>query len=346
MGSWKKAFDLLLVVLALWLVAKYLLPILLPFVAGLLLAFGAEPFVSLAQNKFRFRREIATGIGVSLTLVLLTGFLALLGAFAVKELHQLVNRLPDVGQTVQQGLHTLENVLDNIAQKAPAGIRPMLTGSVHRLFQDGSVLTEQVTQKVPAAISSLLGWVPDGALGLGTALLSAFMLSVRLPRIRLWFSQQLARSPLQEYLPGLKRCHTALGGWLKAQLKLSFLTFCIVGAGFLLLGIPGSFGWAAVVALVDAVPVLGTGTVLVPWALVCLLRQAHLRAIGLLIIYAVALVSRTALEPRLVGRHLGLDPLVTLLSLYLGYQFWGVPGMILAPLIATAAKTFSNPRKA
>ncbi len=345
-GSLKKPLILLGAFAALWLGIKYILPILLPFVIGLLLALGAEPFVNLAQNKLHFKRPLATGIGVSLTLILLSGILTLLGALLVKELTALAGKLPDMGQAAQQGLHTLEKVLTDLTQQAPEGIRPMLTGSVNRFFRDGAILTEQVTQKVPAAITAVLGWVPDGALGIGTALLSAFMISGRLPRIRRWLSCHISQSPIGQYLPGLKRCRAALGGWLKAQCKLSALTFGIVGAGFLLLRIPYGLGWAAAVAVVDAVPVLGTGTVLIPWALICLFRQQHLQAIGLLVIYAVALVTRTALEPRLVGRHLGLDPLVTLLSLYLGYRFWGIPGMILAPLTATAAQSLAQPKEA
>ena len=106
----------------------------------------------------------------------------------------------------------------------------------------------------------------------------------------------------------------------------------------MLLGVRNGLFWAVLVALVDAVPVLGTGTVLVPWALVELLQGQTLRGVGLLAVYGVALVSRTVLEPRLVGRHLGLDPLLTLVFLYVGYRFWGILGMIFAPMIAAAAK--------
>ena len=88
------------------------------------------------------------------------------------------------------------------------------------------------------------------------------------------------------------------------------------------------------VALVDALPVLGTGTVLVPWAVICFLQGEGARAIGLLGVYAVVTLSRSMLEPKLVGRHLGLDPLVTLMALYVGYKLWGVGGMIFAPLLA------------
>ena len=87
----------------------------------------------------------------------------------------------------------------------------------------------------------------------------------------------------------------------------------------------------------DAVPLLGTGTVLIPWSLVCLLQRNHVRSVGLLLLYGVTALTRSALEPKLVGKQLGLDPLLTLAALYTGYRLWGIGGMILSPLIAVTA---------
>ena len=91
--------------------------------------------------------------------------------------------------------------------------------------------------------------------------------------------------------------------------------------------------------LVDAFPVLGTGTVLIPWALVCFIQGEGARAVGLLGLYAVAALTRSAMEPKLLGQHLGLDPLTTLLALYAGYRFWGLPGMLLSPLLAVMVRS-------
>lgn len=90
-------------------------------------------------------------------------------------------------------------------------------------------------------------------------------------------------------------------------------------------------------ALVDAVPVLGTGTVLLPWSLILFLQGDNARSIGLLGLYGVISLTRSVLEPKLVGRELGLDPLVTLFALYAGYKLWGIGGMILSPLLAVTA---------
>ena len=84
--------------------------------------------------------------------------------------------------------------------------------------------------------------------------------------------------------------------------------------------------------MVDALPVFGTGTILIPWALVCFLQNALSRGIGLVILYGVAALTRQALEPRLIGRQIGLNPLVTLMALYIGFRTVGIAGMILFPI--------------
>ncbi len=321
--------------LGVWLFLRYLLPIFLPFLAGLLLALAAEPAVRLG-TRLKLPRWAATGLGVSITLVLLISLIGVLGAALVREIGVLAGRLPDLQTTAQQTADRLRLLLENAAHRAPEGVRPLVDRSVSRLFSSGSALVEQATVRLPGAISSVLSWVPDGALGIGTGVISGFMLSSRLPKLKQILLQKMPQSVQTRLIPALKRSKNALLGWLKAQIKLSAITFGIVFLGFALLRIHYAPLWAAAVALVDAVPLLGTGTVLLPWALVSLLQRQHLRSVGLLCIYGVALITRTVLEPRLVGRHLGLDPLVTLVFLYLGYRFWGILGMLLAPMLAAA----------
>ena len=333
--SVRRAAILSGVFLGIWLFLKFLFPIFLPFFLGFLLALAAEPAVRLATG-LKIPRWAATGVGVTLTLILLTGLVALLGASLVKELGVLAGRLPNLQDTATQTTDRLRTFLENAASHAPEGIQPLVDRSVDRLFNSGSTLMEQATGRLPSAISAFLSRVPDGALGVGTGILSGFMFSARLPNLKSKLSNKLPEQWKTQLLPALKRSKNALFGWLKAQCKLAGITYCIVTAGLLLLQVPLAPLWAVGVALVDAVPLLGTGTVLVPWALVSLVQQQHLRSIGLLCIYAVALITRMVLEPRLVGRHLGLDPLVTLLFFYLGYRFWGILGMLLAPMLVAA----------
>ncbi len=326
--------------LGVFLALKYLLPYFLPFGAGLAIALLAEPLVGFGVRYFRLPRALSTGVGVSVTLLLGTALLSVVGALAVKELGNLANALPDMESTAREGLVLVENLLTNAAGRAPEGVRPFLLRSVSSLFGSGSAMLSQVTARVPGMVTGFLGGVPKGALSVGAALLSGYMFSSRLPRLRQSLSDRLPPVWKEKYLPALRRVRHALGGWLKAQAQLAGVIFAIVLFGFLLLRISYAPAWAALVAAVDAVPILGTGTVLVPWALVCLLQGQHFRAIGLFCVYGAALLTRTALEPRLVGRHLGLDPLATLVFLYLGFRFWGLLGMLAAPVLAAAVKSF------
>lgn len=131
---------------------------------------------------------------------------------------------------------------------------------------------------------------------------------------------------------------TTLGGWLRAQLKLMGITFLILNAGLLLLRVRYPVLAALVITVVDALPVFGTGTILIPWALALFLQGETKTGIGLVILYGAAALSRQALEPRLVGKQVGLNPVLTLLALYTGYRLLGVGGMIVFPIAAMLFK--------
>lgn len=328
----KKTFPLLLIGLGLaWISIQYLLPLMLPFLLGSALALAAEPMVKRLSRKLP--RGAAAAIGVAATLILLVCILISLTAVAVRELGVLAAAVPDLERSAQGGLLALEKFLLSFAEKAPDGIRPLLSKSVTGMFSSGNAIVEQLLQKLPSFATALLGWIPGSAVALGTGILSGFMVSVRFPKIRDWFSRLKSSERLGRYLPLLQQIRTALVGWLKAQLSLICLCFFILCTGFLLLRIPYGPFLAFLIALVDAIPVLGTGTVLIPWSLICFLQGEHVKAAGLLGIYVVAMLSRSIMEPRLVGKQLGLDPLVTLIALYAGFQLWGIGGMLLSPMI-------------
>ncbi len=329
-----KIFLCILLFLCLWLTVRYLLPLSLPFLLGFGLALCAEPLTAVCQNRLRLRRGAAAGIGVSSALVMVSCLILLVGCAALRELGTLAKVLPDLGSRVRLGVTQLQDWLLRISYCAPESVQPLVTKSVLRLTDSGSRLMDEALGQLPRVASGMIGHMSDGFLVTGTALLSAFLISVRLPAIRAW----LARSPLSKGLPMLRKLRRTLLQWLSAQAKLALVTFLVVTVGLIVLAVPYAPVWAIFIALVDAVPLLGTGIVLAPWALVSFLQGNSLRALGLLITFAAATVSRTVLEPKLVGKHLGLDPLAALVCLYLGYRIWGIPGMILSPIVAVTAR--------
>ncbi len=318
----------------LWLGGKILLPLCFPFLLGTGLALTAEPVVRFLSVRMHLPRGIASGIGVTAAFLGLTMLLLLILAFLVRELGILAGILPDLSQTARSGILLLQNWMMDMAGRMPQSIRPLLQQNVAGLFSGGTALLDKAFSYVLGLAGAILSHVPDSALNLGTAVISGFMISAKLPRIRKWVLLHFPREKLRPLLNTLKHIRTAVGCWLIAQLRLAGVTLIILVMGMLILRIPYGPLWAVGIALVDAVPVLGTGTVLLPWGFICYLQGDRARAIGLLGIYIVISLTRSVLEPKLVGKQLGLDPLVTLFALYAGYKLWGIGGMIVSPLLA------------
>ena len=335
-----KRFLIIAAFFLLCIFGKLLLSLFFPFFLGFLIARISEPAVRRLSRKLP--RWVASGAGVSLTLILGCGILSVLGVFAVRELGRIAAAAPDIRDTFQQGIQLLQDFLISLSNRAPEGIRPLLCQGVLRLFSSGTAVLDRAVGRIPAILGSVLEKLPDRVLSLGTGILAGFLISARLPGIRQSLADAVPDKWKKIYLPLWEKARKALTCWFLAQGKLALITFLIVSGGFFLLRIPYGPAWAALVALVDAVPLLGTGTVLLPWALVKLLQSETIAAVAMLGIYGTALGTRAILEPRLVGRHLGLDPLVTLFFLYLGYRFWGLWGMIFFPMIAGALKSITT----
>ena len=341
----RTTLSFLAVFLMVWLGMRYLLPLCLPFLLGTGLALLAEPIVRLLCRHFRFPRPLAAGIGVTAAFFSISLLLLLLCAFLVRELGLLAGILPDLTGMAQSGLTLLQSFLLGLVERLPQSIRSLLARNVTELFSGGSALLDKAFRYVLGLAGTILTHVPDSALTLGTGVISGFMISAKLPHIRRWIKAHLPREKLRPLLRTLGRMKTAVGGWLLAQCKLAAMTLLLLAGGLLILRIPYALVWALGIALVDAVPVLGTGTVLLPWSLICFLQGDNARSIGLLGLYAVISLTRSVLEPRLVGRELGLDPLVTLFALYAGYKLWGIGGMLLAPLLAVTAVQLVSGRR-
>lgn len=342
--SLQKIASITILGVLVWLSAQHLLPIALPFLLGAALAFAAEPLVRMLSGRLGLRRGIASGIGVTISLAVLTLGVLVLGALAVRQVRTLAEALPDLGAAATEGMASLENWMLSLAERMPESIRPLATRSVDTLFSDGSIFLSKLSALAADMASGIVSKLPGSALGIGTFVLSGFMFSARAPIIRQWVGQRLPQSWRERQLPMLRRMKGSVLGWLWAQLKLMAVTFGILAAGFLLLRIHHGFLWAGLIALMDALPVLGTGMVLVPWSIVSFLQGDTAEAAGLLGVYAVSALARSVLEPKLVGKQLGLDPLVTLIAMYAGYRLWGIPGMLLSPLLAvTGQQFFSSP---
>jgi len=137
-------------------------------------------------------------------------------------------------------------------------------------------------------------------------------------------------------------------GYLRSYSIIMLITFAEIFFGLSVLGIEYSFLIAAVSAVIDILPVLGVGIILLPWAIFCLIGRNLFRGIGLIILYVIIVIVRQFIEPKIVGESLGVHPLLALSSFYIGYRLFGFAGIIIAPILLVlwrAIKEYSGKEK-
>ena len=215
-----------------------------------------------------------------------------------------------------------------IESRSGRGYRLLSTPDV---MTQAAVLAERASGACITAAGALAAALPGVFLFCGTTALAVFFTTGSYPRIMAFFRRQLGTR--LDRARGVKaNLLSTLGKWFRAQAILLGVTFCELLAGFLLMGQRYALLLAAVTALVDALPVFGTGTVLLPWAAACLLLGQAPRAVALAALYAVISAVRSFLEPKVMAAQAGLPPLAALAAMYAGFRAFGVAGMILLPV--------------
>lgn len=196
-----------------------------------------------------------------------------------------------------------------------------------------SHLLSSLITNLPPFVSRLARTLPTFLFSLGVSVLAAVYFCLDLDRVHAALGR-IIPTRIRPFLSEAKRSalRAALSA-LRAELLLMLIAFFVMLFGFLILGLPYPFLLAALLALFDLLPVIGVGTFLLPWGFLALLSGARTLGVGILIIFGVTALLRQFAEPHLLGRRMGVHPLLTLLSLYAGFRLLGAVGMILFPVL-------------
>ena len=316
--------------LLLWLLRRSL-PLFAPFLPALAAAAIIEPGVRSLCSR-GVRRSIAAGLVTTTALTLCLAVVLLCGAQGSRFVASYAQRVPDllilVSDTTQTLRRSLDTVMGSFPRETAAQLYVMLDGVSAQL----GTLPTRLSQQALEGMTALAKASPDGLLFLCTAVIGTYFFSLYYEELWDFFRRQLSESAQKRVSMIGTVLREALGGYVKVQCILSGITFLILLAAFSLMGIADSLPLAAVIGIIDALPILGAGVVLLPWALVALLMGAVPRAIALLLVYGLLLVVHNVLQAKLMGSRLGLHPLAALVTLYAGWQLAGLWGMIGLPM--------------
>ncbi len=347
-----------------YLFFKYAFWLFAPFLMGLFVAAILQrPVNSLAKNKFISKGLASTVLSLVIYAILLT-LVAFLGVWLASEIKAFAeyvvksaSQVPDLLGTLEGKILKLVNALPErfsviAAEKVSSFFDSLVadtsadvSGSAFSLLKnfDFSILKSPLT-----SLFSTAKQVPTVILGLLITIISTCFITSDYDRLVGFFKRQLPEDKRTALTSGKRILLGSLKNLSKAYLTIMAITFgeMFVGLGFMkLIGIVNTkyiIFVSIITAIVDIFPILGTGTILIPWAVYCLVTGKIAMAIGLIILYLIILVIRQIIEPKLVASNLGLPPVMTLAGMYIGLKIFGVLGIFLVPLIIIMIKLLND----
>ncbi|MBR3878809.1 MAG: sporulation integral membrane protein YtvI [Clostridia bacterium] len=325
-----------------WVLLKYVTGALLPFILAAIISAFISPIAKKIAKRTGLPRKLCVAV---ILIAVFAGVSALLYAGIsrlVMELGRLLQRLSETPEIIGD---TIDGILDKLTGNGSHFSFLQKIFASEALSGLGIDIDAVVRDAIGGAVSSLTASLPGAAVSLVREMPSGILFIVVLLIAAYYFASdggELGRG-IKSILPDkwqkkipliAKKLKKSLAGYLKAYLLLMLLTFAEMLLGLSILGVEYAFIMAIVISVVDVLPILGTGTVLIPWAIFAFLTSNTPLGVGLLVLYAVTLVVRQFAEPRIVGGAIGVHPLATLASVYIGLKFLGFVGIFAGPIVA------------
>lgn len=326
--------PLVTIALLIWLVPKGV-RYFLPFVIGAIIAWIANPIVRWLERKIKLHRKYSTvlTIGGALALVIGGGYLLIsrLWRWGKAFLVDLPKLLQSAATQIQQVFAKVTEATEGLppALQIP-DLSSALSGVGNAVMEVVNGIASNLGESTVDAAGSFAKSIPAVFVSTFMVILSAYFFLAEKERLAVLYRKYAPRK-VQEYL-GLIRRNTGrvIGGYFLAQFKIMAVVAAMLIVGFLILRVPYAAVWALLISLLDVLPVFGTGTVLIPWTLIEILSSHYYMAIGLAACWLLTQSVRQMIQPKMVGDSMDLNPLLTLLFLFLGFKFSGLGGMILA----------------
>ena len=320
--------------LAIVLLCIFLLPrciwFFMPFILGWIISLIASPVVRFFEEKLKVKRKAMTAVVIVAVLAAVVLLVYLLIAKLVREGVNFINELPDIWNTILAELNKVGANLQGVYDRMPTDMQATID---HIILEMGDYMSNIMGEiELPSfkAVGNVAKQIPDIFLSVVMCLLSAYFFVA---------DKGYMAAAAEKFIPTSVRYHfdlirrsfrNAVGGYFRAQFKIECWIYILLVIGLMILGVDYAFLVAFGIAVLDFLPVFGTGTVMVPWAVIELLSENYRMMFGLIAIWLIGQLVRQVIQPKIVGDSIGMDAIPTLFLLYIGYRVAGVLCMILA----------------
>lgn len=324
-----------------YLFSHYILKIVSPFIIGFLFAYIAIKFVRRFIKKDNRLYRCLSLIGLYLCIILL---LILLISFGINKISGFVYSLPNFfNKTINPSINQLKITIDNLNKTLPEDISAVLNTVTESVFDSIKTILSTLASSLVTLTTTVISTTPEVLISIIITIVSSFYIVMDYERIAKWLTDDFLSSKALSWFYEIKDfCENILLKIIKAYLFIMLVTFIELAIGLTIIRINNSGIIAFFIAILDILPVLGVGTVLIPWGVICLLTDKLALGIEILVIYFIITFVRNIIEPRIVGTNLDLHPLATLMAMIVGLQLFGAVGMFGLPL---ALSFFKNRKK-
>ena len=311
-----------------------------PLIIAWIIAMMANPLVRFLENRIKIMRKHGSAIVIVLVIVAISGLLYAVTAALFTQVSSMFETLPGI----------YENVMDNLQQFAFSLHEKydIIPANIKNFFSDNE---SKINEYIMAALNSL-STSPVSAVGsVASSIVDTFIISILTLMIAYFFTagNDKIKSVVKKCMPvGISdsieiiknTVFIAIGGYLKACFQIMIVMFIILLLFFLVMKVDYAVPVALITAILDFLPFIGTGTVLMPWAVYSVITGEYLKALALVMAYLVTMIVRRLLEPKLVGDSIGMSPFLTLISMFIGYRLTGMIGLIIGIPVGMVLKEF------
>ena len=325
-SSTRTILKLLLLLGAVYFFLRYLSPLIAPFLLSILFVSIFGPVFLKLQKRLHFSRQLSAALFLLLFLSVVIGLFWLLSSWIINSLPDWIAWIADLGQKLEVSVIRLCDRLETIFHLEGDVVRSILLGGLN---QSVAYLQQNALSDLMLGLVPILKQVGNAGIFLVVFAISTVFMAKDYDKVMTKLLEKEEFHLILEVLCGVVRY---LAIFVRAQLLLILLISATCVLGLSLFQVEKGFFYGLLAGVLDALPFVGTGIVLVPLAIYQCIMQHYLKALGCLVLYAVCILIRELLEPRLIGKKIGLPPLFVLVALFVGVRLFGVMGIIKGPL--------------
>ena len=311
----------------------FIVKLFLPFLLGYIFSMAVNPLADTLQKRLKIPR----GLSAVLVIVLIVGILGGVLTFAVwkiiDEVRMLYTQFPTIYENLQTSVHNFAVKWSTVYENLPMNIQEAITAAGESISDKAANFINTKSTPMVDSAGSVAKALPSVFIGVVVFILSSYFMVTENKTVTSTVYKLFSDRFVERLRIVKAEIKKYLGGYLRAQGILMIIAFFIMFIGLSILDIDYALLIALGIAFLDALPFFGSGLILWPWTLISFLNGDIKHGVGLIIIYAAVALMRHFTEPKLVSSRIGMNPILTLMSMYVGYRTLSIGGMILGPII-------------